>query len=99
LNGGSKDQRYLFSANTVPFLLSLLGVNWKAMRGRARFPTPSGTERWFIVKRALPDHTQSPDNEAEQAKLLWAGTVIFSFNGGSPCLPFSLWFEQCMPIG
>ncbi len=60
----------------------LYASGWKAAADRGDFLQPARPERLGYAAEshhAFASHTQSPDVEAEQQKLLWADAVLFSF--------------------
>lgn len=106
LNGSLKDLAVsvLSQQGHTVQVSALYQMNWKAIADERDFQHLQGTERFSYVresKQAFADHTQSPDIEAEQAKLLWADAVIFQFPMWWFSMPAILkgWFERVYAYG
>lgn len=106
LNGSLKDLAVTVlsqQGHTVQ-VSALYQMNWKAIADKHDFQCLQEAERFSYAresKHAFADHTQSPDIEAEQAKLLWADAVIFQFPMWWFSMPAILkgWFERVYAYG
>ncbi|MEV0645039.1 NAD(P)H-dependent oxidoreductase [Phytomonospora sp. NPDC050363] len=84
LNGALKDLAVttLEGAGHEVRVSDLYAMRWKSHLDAEDFGASAGPDRLSVVKdsgRAFTEGTQSADIAAEQAKLMWADTIVFQF--------------------